>query len=359
MMKSLFSRRRPPVVYLFLVTIIVVAATTIATVISDCEKTPRVQTAVTVAPPPAHQRIVVPSFRGISEPQADAWRDMLGNIERLKGDYVNTVAIQPPVLISLQAGRQRRVALEGDAVAAARATADFHQAGMAVMIAPTVEDYLFPRSAATEQLWQMLGTSAIRKQLDEDVLKWASMAEAYQVELFAPLGAYNLALGSNDAASSWGQEILPRIRERYSGPLAASVVANVNSGQAAGEPYDFERLDYRGYDYLMLAVHPEGESFDPAAWQAYVDDLLARAEAVVSRDGLKGVIVGDFGGWREDTGAAGAPALGADGQAQAAAALLETALPRTAGFFYNGWTLPGRGAKDAPVEEVLRKFYGM
>lgn len=358
MKKSPVPRRRSPVVYLFLIAIIVVAATTITAVISDCEKTPRVQNATTTTAPPDHQRMPLSYYRGIAEPQADAWRDMLGSSERLQGDHVNTIAIQPPVLASLQSGKQRRIALEGDAVAAPKAVVDFHQAGMAVFLAPTTGDYLYPTAAATQQMTMMLSTDAVRKQLSDDVLKWAAIAETYQVELFTPLREYNLALG-NEAASSWGQEILPRVRERYSGPVVASVVPNLNGRPPAGESYDFEKLDYRGYDYLMVAVSPEGDGFDAATWQSYVGDLLARAEAVVERDGLKGVIVGDFSSWRENMGAAGAPVLGADGQAEAAAALLETTIPRAAGFFYYGWTLPGRGAKDAPVEEVLKKFYGM
>lgn len=350
--------RRSLIVYLFLTAVIITALSTASLVFSDCQKTPKVQTTSTVAPPPPHQRLAIPFYKGIAEPEADAWRDMLGDIGRLKDDHVNTVAIQPPVLTSLQSGRQRRVALEGDAIAAPKAIADFHQQGLAVLLAPAAGDYLYPQTSAAEALTLTPGNESFRLQLEDDVLKWAVVAEQYQVELFTPLREYNRVLGEQ-AAAGWAQEMLPRIRQHYSGPLVASVAPHPSGPPAAGEPYAFEQLNFQGYDYLMISAFPEGESFEIEAWRVYVEDLLIRANAVAARDGLKGVIVADFGGWRESMGVVSEPTLGADGQAQMAETLLELALPRSAGVFFYGWTLPGRGAKNVPVEEVLKKFYGM
>ncbi len=305
--------------------------------------------AATMTAPP-YQRRQIGYFKGLTEPRPEAWQDVVADTARLKGDGINTVTVEPPVLISQRAGRRQAVILQGQAASAAAMIDQLHQAGLAVCVIPSTKSPgLKPQVDASD---------AVLGQLNADVLKWAGMAEQKQVELFAPLDDYNLVLGT-DKGDAWSKQILPQIRQHFHGLIAAKVVPDVGAPPPPGAPHDFERLDYRGYDYLMLDIYPTGTVFDQTGFTAYVDDLMKRANAIVKRDGLRGVIV-QFGAWREPAASEplDGPALGAAGQASMAAHLLQQVMPQTRGVFYHGWTLPGRGARGFPVEATLSKYFG-
>lgn len=307
--------------------------------------------ATETAPAPAYQRQEVEFYKGIIEPSADALSGMAEDVDRLLEDNMNSVSLSPPVLITQRAGGRPRVIMEANAAAVSDAISDFHDSGLAVHLAPTTASPGFKEEVEP--------TETTLDHLKEDALKWAETAEEKKVELFSPLSRYNLVLGE-EAADKWSKELLPEIREKYKGLLVAKVTPQTNGSPEPGEPYDFETLDYSGYDYLMVEIFPQGESFDPAAYEKYVKEVLGRADTVAARDGLKGVIVGGFGAWREYTGMdqPDSPQVGVEGQFEVASILLNIAIPRTSGAFYQGWTLPGRGAKNFPVEEKLRELFG-
>ncbi len=299
-----------------------------------------------------YRRRQVSFYRGISEPRCDALAGMARESNRLLDDNINTVTVLPPVLIGQRAGGQPRVILEGAAASVQQAIDRFHEAGLAVHLAPTTATPGYPASVEPNEM--------NLEHLSEDVLKWAETAETQQVELFSPLSQYNLALGT-DAANRWSASVLPDIEAVYKGELAAKVVPDLDEPPPPGQPYDFEALDYHGYDYLMLDLFPTGEKFDEAAYRAYVAAVLDRAAAVAARDGLKGVLVGEFGGWRLQMGVdeITGPALGNEGQALAASVILDE-VERVGAFgaFFQGWTTPGRGARNFPVEDTLKEYYG-
>ncbi|MBE0428661.1 MAG: hypothetical protein IBX61_02170 [Thermoleophilia bacterium] len=296
---------------------------------------------------PPYERQSIDFFKGITEPGARDWQEMLRDAGRLLDNGFNTVTLSPPVFITPRAGGRPRVILEGEAASAESLIGDFQEKKLAVHVSPTTRAAGFPLSVEP--------TEAALGHLEEDALLWARKAEEHRAELFSPLSGYNQVLGT-EAAGQWSSRVLPLIREEYQGEIGAKVVPDLDGPPEPGQPHDFEELDYTGYDYLMLDIFPRGESFDAGDFEAYVTGVLERADAVARRDGLKGVIVSEFGSWRKPLGAheADGPVLAPDEQAQMAADFLEIAAPRTRGVFYQGWTLPARGARDHPVEEVLK-----
>ncbi|HDZ59278.1 MAG TPA: hypothetical protein ENH44_00655 [Actinobacteria bacterium] len=289
-------------------------------------------------------------YLGVSEPGSDELVEMAREADRLAADHINAVGVLPPILITQRAGGKPRVILEGAAASITAAIEDLHHAGLAVHLAPTTDSPGFSL--------QVEPTDNTLEHLKEDVLKWADTAEEQQVELFSPLDRYNMVLGT-EAANRWSREVLPRVREDFGGELVASVVPDLDGPPAPGSPHDFEKLDFSGYDYLMIQIFPQGEEYDSQTFQGYVDELLQRAGEVANRYSLKGVMV-SFGGWRQPAGMAmvDGPLLGNEGQAAAATIVLSAALPHSSGVFFYGWTLPGRGARDFPVEDTLKKLYG-
>ena len=322
-----------------------------ASLTAGCNEEPTVKTTVettTVTTTEPYQRQAeIPFYKGITEPRPDAWKEMASDSERLLRDDFNIVVLSPPVLITQRAGGTPRVILEGAAGSVPGTTEDLHQAGLAVFISPT--------TAAAGFEPQIETSDAILGQLTVDTVQWAETAEQAQAELFSPLSDYNLALGT-ETANKWSAEVLPLVREKYKGEIVARVVPDINTTiKGAGAVHDYELLDFRGYDYLMLYIQPYGSSFDPARFDLYVDELVKNANTIAARDGLKGVLV-EFGGWREETGVdtVDGPVLGEGGQAVLAERMIHVTLSQTKGIFWRGWTLPGRGARGHMVEDSLR-----
>ncbi|MEK6537206.1 MAG: hypothetical protein AABZ63_06955 [Actinomycetota bacterium] len=335
------------------------AALIFTTFAAGCNEEPTVKTTVETTPTtraPVYQRQSIPFFRGIDEPHADSWQDLLPDRERLRQDGFNIVSLSPPVLITQRAGGKPRIILEGEAGSVPGLAEDLHRAGLAVFIAPTTD--------APGYKPEIEVTDATLRQLTDDATHWAETAEQQQAELFSPLANYNLALGTG-TANQWSAAVLPLVKQKYHGSLVARVVpdisATASTAGAASAPRDFEQLDFRGYDYLMLDVYPKGETLDQDQVDLYFDDLLKRANDIARRDGLKGVLI-QFGGWREAVGTdkIDGPVLGEEGQALLAERAMQLAKPQVSGIFWRGWTLPGRGAKGYKVEDTLgRNFQGL
>jgi len=301
---------------------------------------------------PGHERLSLVYYKGINEPGTTYWNHLLKDASRLLKGGFNVVALEPPVLITERAGGKPRVILQGAEVTVPGVVDDLHREGLAVFLAPTTAGPGFPESLEADD--------ALLRKLTEDVLGWADVAEQRQAELFAPLSRCNLVLG-NETCSGWLQEILPALRERFQGPLAAKVAADIEEAPTAGGQHDFELLDYRGYDYLVIDIHPWGHVYNEERFRSYVEEVLDRAEAVAARDGLKGVIVGDLRLPRNnnlDVKLETGTWLNEEQQAEVADMVMALALPRTSGFFFYGWTLSGYGAKGFPVEDILIRNFG-
>ena len=301
---------------------------------------------------PSHQRLDIAYFKGVTEPGATDWSLLSSDADKLRQYGFNTVTLEPPVLVAARAGGKPRVILEGMAITTPGLIEDVHREGLAVFLAPTTAGPGFSERQEVDDTGL--------DQLTEDTLSWAEAAEEQQVELFAPLSRCNLVLGT-ETCRAWLQEVLPAVRERYTGLLAAKVAADIDDAPTAGGQHDFELLDYRGYDYIMIDIHPWGRIYYEERFRAYVEEVLSRAEALVKRDNLKGVIVGDLRLPRNTSGEARLETgtwLNEQQQAEVADMVISISIPGTSGFFFYGWYAAGYGARGYLVEDVLIKHFG-
>ena len=324
--------------------------------LSGCETAS--ETTTTTAEPKttstaAYQRQQPGFYRGMAEPRSGSWEDLANDAVRLRADGFNTAMISPPVLINQRAGGKLRVGLEGAAASASTNIEDLHSEGLATFLAPTTDLPGFRPEVEP--------TDVTLGHLDEDAVRWATTAEQTQTELFSPLSEVNLAIGT-DAAGKWSAQILPKVREVYRGEVVAIVVPDIASLPAAGAPHDFELINYTGYDYLLVDIFPKEVPYDETRFMAQVNEIMQRAAAVARRDGLKGFMI-QYGSWREAAGVdtVDGPELGEDGQARSIGQVLGLAItanfPQLKGIFFQGWTLPGRGAKDLRAEQTLRDAF--
>ena len=129
------------------------------------------------------------------------------------------------------------------------------------------------------------------KKLDAVVVKWAKIAEEYQVEGFAPLNEpYKLVRDYNDA-SKWLQEILPEIKRVYSGKVfAADTMHDLGRGKSAPYPYD-----YSGYD-MILGGPPAGKK-DIANWEEMLAGYIQTGIEYAQMYNAEGFGLYEWGGY--------------------------------------------------------------
>jgi len=118
-----------------------------------------------------------------------------------------------------------------------------HDQGMKILLVPYVEsrDYWDKKWVLSEEVWT------------DTVLKWAEFAEENDVEMFAPGVEMNLIFEEN-ISWRWFKEILPKIREAYSGRIITAEHYDVDRWRILDEHNAFD-----GYDCIGLTFFPRKE----------------------------------------------------------------------------------------------------
>ncbi len=184
---------------------------------------------------------------------------------------------------------------------------------MELMVAYLGNDY--GRFTIPERVWD-----TFFPQYNRLVLEYAEFAERNGVEMFAPLVEADGFLGLNilvdeeslrgfEKASDWGQEILHKIKERYSGKvLYRSGITMLGPERPDSEiaRWDTFRdnvyINFTGYDYIGFTIVPQWipnwEYGNPDAEERYriwLNEVIDYTLMCAERDGCKGVIATEFG----------------------------------------------------------------
>ncbi len=124
--------------------------------------------------------------------------------------------------------------------------------------------------------------------LGDVVQRVADVLEATNAEVFAPLNEIDYKLGV-EAASEWGQEILPLIRSSFSGRVLwkGSLFEHVG----AGAPPD---IDFTGYDIVGFSLFPFSGI---ARYPAMASETIASVRSWASEDGVSEVWAAEFGSY--------------------------------------------------------------
>ena len=161
-------------------------------------------------------------------------------------------------------------------------------------------------------------------QYNKKVLERADIAERYGVELFNPMAEAEGMIGQNiyrergsfagyDKASEWGQEILPKIRERYHG----KVIWRGSIGPPILPPgtpdaeqrfwRDWERIrneayiNFTGYDYIGFTAWPDmmPPGAGPEDYRRFIREVIDTTTKWAERDGCQDVMCTelDLGRW--------------------------------------------------------------
>jgi len=129
------------------------------------------------------------------------------------------------------------------------------------------------------------------KKLDAVVIKWAGIAEQYQVDGFIPTNEPHKLVRDYHDASRWLQEILPRIREVYSGRvIAIDTMYDLGQGKSIPFPYD-----YSGYD--MIYGGPPCGWKEIEHFEEMLQGYIARGDEYAAQYNLQGSGLYEWGGY--------------------------------------------------------------
>jgi hypothetical protein len=188
------------------------------------------------------------------------------------------------------------------------------------------------------------------------VIENAKLAEKYGVELFAPMNEPEALFGPS-ASATWGQEILPKIREVYHGLVVwkGASIGDVESG-----PTNYSGYDYIGFSVGIGSVVKTLEEF-PQNVEYALDTFLKFAQ----RDKCQGVMITEFYGrlpyiWEER-------AWNEEKEARVNEIILEKGKGRVVGFFaldFLGLSLLGDDIPRMPdpkkslkTQEVIKRYF--
>ncbi len=175
----------------------------------------------------------------------------------------------------------------------------------------------------------------------------AKLAEKYQFEFFSPLNEADMKLGPG-VASAWGQEILPKIKERYKGKVLWKVGLGVGS--------EMQQINFKGYDMLGIDFTASGgdEAQSLSSFPSIVTNAIENARRIANRDGVSQVLLAEVGVW------GGALRFSEEGKARIHDIIFEQGKGIVSGFIIldppadlGGWTI-----KNSTSLEEIKTWFG-
>ncbi len=170
-----------------------------------------------------------------------------------------------------------------------------HENDMKVMLTPII----YPKPRLEERDLEALNLL---------IIEAAELAEENDVELFAPLAEPDTIISGD--VGRWRQEILPKVRKVYRGeiywssPGVGSPPDKATISQIPKQPPgDFAGYDYIGFTTLLMVserLEPEekiryADRLTLEGYSQHVEGALDYMLALAERDGVKGIIIDEFG----------------------------------------------------------------
>jgi len=310
------------------------------------------------------ERHYVTYMKGVWEPSTP-FLITADDIIQMKDDNINTLSLGPMVSLPFPLSNMDELTITG-------LIKEAKKQGMAVHIAPQIMGGF---DVDPETLYPNL------EQYTTNILHWAELSEEYGVEYFSPLNEADLALHRNKAIE-WHAEILPKIREIYSGKVIAkwscwddddSIDNSVNneteayvyrvraSGDFDGVMLDIPLASQEEWQYKYFLDISEEWDRENDPWRpSSLEEIIIATSQASEEIGIP-IYVGEF-----HVETTEAPfGLTSDKviftqteQAEIYGKFLDIVMPHYDGVIHCFWIFPGGGIKNTPAEHVVKEKFG-
>ena len=239
-------------------------------------------------------------YRGAWASRIDEARSYLVNADKLRQASVDTVMLGIDIVFDPDDGEPKSL---GDDVFIFYLQA-LKKAGFRVILIPNPMHPNLDMGKGYE--WDEPDPSAayhrsadLIQKFNAVTIKWAKIAEKYQAEGFVPMNEPCKLVWEYEDTGKWLQDVLPEIREAYSGTVIA-LDTMYDLGQGISIPYPY---NYSGYD-LVLGGPPAGRP-DVKNWEEMVGAYINKGNEYVRQYKLDGFGLYEWGGytggvWYED-----------------------------------------------------------
>ncbi len=226
------------------------------------------------------------------------------------------------------------------------------QKGFAVLVAPNFvgpDPRPFSEKGINMDLKKYLDMS------EQVALKWAKISEDYGVEFFAPQNELDVMIDQfvNDeeeksrVVSEWHEEILPKIKQIFTGKMMAKLA-------------DSRENDYfNGYDYVGTTIFHRGYALEN--FRNYINRTYFTISQVAEKSNCSWLVSEawmpySFPFSKNENGES-LDGLQDDYFKIATEEYLRYNYTNPAGFVFIAWIMDGMDIKNRPSEQVLREFY--
>lgn len=290
-------------------------------------------------------------IKGNWEPSPFHMKYVIDDAEEIKQLGVNTVSITAEYILN-QDGSYKIEYEKWTKTNLAKAK----EKGFAVFVATNFvapEGFRFKEQGIDITLEEYLQMS------EETTLEWAEFAELLSAEYFAPQNEFDIVIRENFAeteeevariTSDWHAEMLPKIRQVYSGQIIAKL-ANTREGD-----------NLKGYDYVGLTISHEDKPLDQ--FRQELVEKYKIISKVAENSNCKWLVSEAWFPWGglyypKTTNKEGESLDGL--QADYFIASIEeyknVAGQKPLGYIFIAWAIPGEEIQDRPAEQVIREFF--
>ena len=315
------------------------------------EPTETIQTEVVINnPPTTYSRNYPAIIKGNWEPSTQEMTQILNSeVEELKDLGVNTVSI----VLEYDLNKDGSYYLEDGEEIYIIQLRKAKQAGFAVLVSPN-----FVGAAGHNYAEEGIDIDLERhlKNSEEVALKWAKIAEEYQAEYFAPQNEFNGPIRGNFAeigkeeariTTEWHQEMLPKLKEVFTGKLMAKL----------DEPR--EGINVLGYDYVGITIsHGNGDLKNVRRHIANQYVTLKEIARNSNANWLVSEAWFPYGGpWYSAEANEDGESLDELQDDYYKMSLEEYQKAGGKDYIFIAWLMPGMEIKDRPAEAVIKDYF--
>ncbi len=318
---------------------------------AESEPLAAIQALVTINNPPVtYSRNYPAVIKGNWEPSTNEMTKILNSeVEELKELGVNTVSI----VLEYNLNKDGSYYLEDSEEFYISQLKKAKKAGFAVLVSPN-----FVGASGHNYAEEGINIDLDRhlKNSEEVALKWAKIAEEYQAEYFAPQNEFNGPIRGNFAekgaeeariTSEWHKEMLPKLKEVFTGKLMAKL----------DEPR--EGIDVSGYDYVGQTIsHGNGNLKNVRNHLITEYKVLKEIGEKSNAKWLVSEAWFPYGGpWYAATENEDGVSLDELQDDYYKMSLEEYQKAGGKDYIFIAWLMPGMEIKDRPAETVIREYF--